>query len=276
MPLKARQWIRPMRGGSQAQLVLAEDGGHYVVKCRENPQHRRILVNEWIAAALLDYLGIARPQVEIIEFEEAFLEQYPDVGFVLGGRREPVKPGWHFGSRLPVDPARFVIYDYLPDALLRQVANRRDFLGALVFDKWVYNADSRQSIFFRAQVREWAPAAAGGRKVAFVALMMDHGFILGGPHWRLEDVPLAGLYCRPVVYEEVSGLASFEPWLELVRSVPAALLEQAFRRVPDVWLDGDGPELESVLERLWRRRSRVPDLIEGTRLVRANPFPNWK
>ena len=49
MPVQAVRSIRKMRGGAQAHLLLADNGRYYVVKFKNNPQHRRILVNEWIA-----------------------------------------------------------------------------------------------------------------------------------------------------------------------------------------------------------------------------------
>jgi len=33
---------------------------------------------------------------------------------------------------------------------LEKIENLSDFLGALAFDKWTGNADSRQAVFFRA------------------------------------------------------------------------------------------------------------------------------
>ncbi len=42
-----------MRGGAQSHLMRCDDGYYYVVKFQNNPQHRRILVNEgfavWVA-----------------------------------------------------------------------------------------------------------------------------------------------------------------------------------------------------------------------------------
>ena len=42
-PLYAVQQIRRLRGGSQAQLLRASDGGYYVTKSAQNPQHVRVL-----------------------------------------------------------------------------------------------------------------------------------------------------------------------------------------------------------------------------------------
>ena len=48
-----------------------------------------------------------------------------------------------------------MVYDFLPDTLLDKVVNANEFLGVLAFDKWMGNADARQSIFFRARLRQW-------------------------------------------------------------------------------------------------------------------------
>src|SRR5258708_23461429 len=99
MPIDARRLIRKMRGGAQAHLIEAADGHCYVVKFSNNPQHRRILVNEWIAAVFLRYLAIATPEPAIIRITSEFLEENPDVSLQLGSCRHPVDPGVHYGSR---------------------------------------------------------------------------------------------------------------------------------------------------------------------------------
>ena len=66
MPLTAVRHIRKMRGGAQAHLLEADDGHWYVVKFRNNPQHRRVLVNELLAATLLDYLKVSAPETALL------------------------------------------------------------------------------------------------------------------------------------------------------------------------------------------------------------------
>jgi hypothetical protein len=282
MPVDARLFIRKMRGGAQAHLMEASDGRFYVVKFRNNPQHRRILVNEWIASVFLEYLGLAAPQAAMVRVSESFLDQNPEVYFQAGSGRIAVEPGWHFGSRFPGDPARTVVYDFLPDSLMDQVENLADFRGVLAFDKWMGNADARQAIFFRARLRESNPASgAQPQRLGFVAQMMDNGYVFEGPHWRLTEAPLQGLYFRPHVYRSVRGLVDFEPWLDRIRHFPEEIVDQAVKQIPESWLDGSGLEgdresLDSLLERLLRRRSRVPDLIEGCRAARTNPFAEWR
>ena len=274
MPVTARRLIRKMRGGAQAHLMEASDGHSYVVKFHNNPQHRRILVNEWIASTFLHYLGISAPETAMIQITEAFLAGDPETCIQLGRERRAATPGWHFGSRFPGDPARTVVYDFLPDTLLDKVENLPDFRAVLAFDKWMGNADSRQAIFFRARVLE--PLAAEPQRLGFVAQMVDNGYVFEGPYWRLGESAIQGLYFRPLVYRGVRGLAEFEPWLGRIRSFPEEVVDQAVKRIPPAWLEGDEDDLERLLERLMRRRARVPDLIEQCCSGPSNPFPDWQ
>jgi hypothetical protein len=277
MPVDATRLIRKMRGGSQAHLLECADGHFYVVKFRNNPQHRRILINEWIASVFLDYLQISTPPVAMVTLSAGFIEANPDIYIQLGSRHLAVEPGWHFGSRYPGDPAKVMVYDFLPDTLLAKVVNSREFLGVLAFDKWIGNADARQSIFYRARVRQWSPAASEpAPQSGFVSQMLDHGYIFDGPHWKFADSPLQGLYFRPQVYESVRGFADFEPWLDRLVYFPEEIVDAAQKQIPPEWMDEDAPSLEALLERLMSRRRRVPDLIRDSRHGRVNPFPAWK
>lgn len=277
MPLSVCSFVRKMRGGAQAHLLEAADGRWYVVKFRNNPQHRRILINELLASYFFHYLQIATPEVQIISVTAEFLEQNPEVCIQSGARCVPVEPGWHFGSRYPGDPARLAVYDFLPDSLLPQVANLNHFLGALVADKWLGNVDARQSVYFRARLGHWAVKPAGSsRKVGFVVQMIDHGYAFGGPEWSFRDGPLDGLAPRPMVYRDVRGWSDFQPWLDQVASFPEEVADQARRQIPLAWLEGDAGGLDLLLEELWARRRRVPDLISACRRARPSLFPNWR
>lgn len=277
MPVQATRLIRKMRGGAQAHLVQCDDGHFYVVKFVNNPQHRRILINEWIASVFLDYLQISTPPAAIVNLSPGFLDANPEIYIQLGSRRLAVEPGWHFGSRYPGDPQKVMVYDFLPDTLLDKVVNAREFLGVLAFDKWIGNADARQSIFFRARLRQGPSAAsAPAPRAGFVAQMMDHGFTFDGPHWKFPDSPLQGLYFRPNVYQNVRGWQDFEPWLDRVVYFPEEIVDTAQKQIPPEWVAEDAAALQALLEKLMSRRRRVPDLIRDSQRGRMNPFPEWK
>jgi len=276
MPIVARRLIRKMRGGAQAHLIEGSDGAFYVVKFTNNPQHRRILVNEWLSGVLLRYLQVYTPEMALIELTPEFIAAHPDLSIVYGSRREQPPPGIHFGSRTAVDPDRVAIYDFLPDSLLGKIENRTDFLGIFIFDKWVGNADSRQAIFFRAKARNWTPLKGEApARVGFFAQMIDHGFAFNGPHWSFTDSPIQGVYFRTSVYEAVTSFDSFQPWLDMVRHIPDTVLDEAWKQIPRDWTAGDEADLEALLDQLWKRRNRVETLVDDVRRNRPSFFPNW-
>ena len=47
--IKAVAHISQVRGGSQARIMLADDGKKYVVKLQGNPQCTRVLANDYLA-----------------------------------------------------------------------------------------------------------------------------------------------------------------------------------------------------------------------------------
>jgi hypothetical protein len=277
MPVRAKKVIRKMRGGAQAHLMEGEDGSFYVVKFTNNPQHRRILINEWLACAFLRHLQIHVPETALVELTRELTEETPELYLAIGSRREPVPPGIHFGSRLAVHPERVAIFDFLPDALLSKIENRLDFLGTFVFDKWVGNTDSRQAVFFRARAKAWTPLRSEApARVGFFAQMIDHGFAFNGPHWEFRDAPLHGLYFRSAVYDEVQGIEAFQPWLAMVENFPPGVVDSAWKEIPSSWMEGDETELEKMLEELLKRRSRIPQLILDSKAKRATAFSNWR
>lgn len=265
MPM-AIEHIRRMRGGAQAHLMRCDDGGFYVVKFQNNPQHLRILANEMLGTRLAAHLGLPVPQVEVIEVTGDLIALTADLVVELGMGRAPCGAGRHFGSRYPGDPAWTVVHDFLSDEPLRQVENLSDFAGMLVFDKWACNTNGRQAIFFSEQ----------GRSCRQV-LMIDQGFCFNAGEWSFPDAPLRGLYLRHRVYEHVSGIDSFEPWLgrveqRMTRDIVGEIAEQ----IPPEWYNHEIDDLEELLARLEQRRSRVRELILQARNSVRQPFPNWK
>ena len=145
--LRATEQIRRMRGGAQSHLMRCSDGNHYVVKFQNNPQHRRILVNELLGTRLARRLGLPTTPVEIIHVSEELIRLTPELCMEMPRTRVPCQAGLQFGSRYPGDPRCLTLHDFLPDEQLRQVENVHDFAGMLVFDKWTCNTNGRQTIF---------------------------------------------------------------------------------------------------------------------------------
>ena len=168
------------------------------------------------------------------------------------------------------------IYDFIPDSLLGQVANADQFLAVLVFDRWVANADGRQSILFRAQLNDWLTRPGiPPRKLGFVALMIDHGFAFNGPHWELNDSAITGLYPRRIVYRGVRSLADFEPWdFGTYPELPRRGIRQSSAPAPAA-VDGGRFRAPRNAARFTAPPPgrRIPELLEACRHAPGNPFP---
>ena len=270
---QARSLIRKMTGKSQAHLIEAEGGALYVVTFLNNPQHRRILVNEWLASVYLRHLQISVPETVTINLSAEFIKRTPDLFLSIGSHRHPVPPGLHFGSRMAVHPDHVALFDCVPAKLLDKIENRAEFLGTLVFDKWVCNTDSRQAVFFRAMPHTGIPAHGARRaRVGLYAQMIDHGYAFNGQYWGFNDSPIQGLYFCNRVYQEVRSLDSFQPWLDMVRAFPIDTVAEAWKDIPFTWLGKEASHLDRLLDTLLKRRSRVPDLITELQRHRACRF----
>src|SRR6202521_1750502 len=248
--LRAVEEIRRMRGGAQAHLMRCSDGHYYVVKFQNNPQHRRILVNEMLGTRLAARLGLPTTPAAIFEVPEELIRLTPGLAIEMPRASIPCQPGLRFGSRYPGDPRRLTLHDFLPDEQLREVENLHDFAGMLVFDKWTCNTNGRQTVFFSEQGQAAEQAAT-----RYKTKMIDQGFCFNAGEWNFPDAPLRGLYARNRVYQGVTGMESFGPWLErLEKQMTERVLAEVIREIPSEWYADDYDALRRLLEQLYRRR----------------------
>src|ERR1700752_1616745 len=288
----ALEQIRRMRGGAQAHLMRCapassgaaassplsvspsagpgvrkrEDSDYYVVKFQNNPQGPRLLANELLATRLAARIGLPTPPVAVVEVREELIAHTDDLVMQLGRGRAPCQAGLQFGSRYPGSPVETVVYDFLPDEQLRESENLGDFCGMLVFDKGTCNTNGRQSIFFRA--------ASDSRSRA---LMIDNGFCFNAGEWNFPDAPLRGIYARSRVYEGVTGMDSFGPWLErLEKRITEKVLAELAEEIPPAWYEDDYDAVLRLLEQLQRRKRRVEELILSAKSSNRQPFMSWR
>lgn len=262
--ISAVQHIRRLRGGSQAHLLRASDGGYYVCKFLNNPQHTRVLANEMLATHLGHLLGLPMPQVEIIDVSEWLIEHSTDFRIDLAGSQIPCAPGRHCGSLYVEEPESSLVVDYLPDELLRSVSNIDDFARVSVLDKWTCNADGRQAVFAKRK-----------RRRNFSATFIDQGYCFNAGEWTFPDSPLRGVYAKNCVYENVRGWDDFEPALTCAENMDVDEIWQVARGIPPEWYEFDTDGLHRLVKTLHRRRSIIRDLITQFRSSARNPFPLW-
>lgn len=261
----AVQAIRRMRGGAQSQLMLGADGKLWVVKFQNNPQHLRVLANELIATRMAAAIGLTVPVTEVVEVTEWLIANSAEMYVELGrGRRERCASGLQFGSQFAGGLMPGQVVDYLPEQQMEEVRNLPEFAGMLVMDKWTGNCNGRQAVFERKT-----------RERKYRAIFIDQGFCFNAGEWTFPDSPLRGVYPRNLVYANVTGWSSFEPWISRAESMDAGVLWSIAEAVPPEWYGGDTTVVESLIERMLERRGRLRELISAFRESDRQPFPKW-
>jgi hypothetical protein len=292
--LRAMEQIRRMRGGAQSHLMRCSDGRndnlYYVVKFRNNPQHSRVLVNELLGNRIAARMGLPVPRVEIVTVDAELIRWTPALCIEMPRSSTPCCSGLQFGSGHPGDPRRMTLHDFLPDEQLREVKNVHEFAGMLVFDKWTCNTNGRQTLFYResgpggngaaaspgASPSSGPPGGGFGNEEPYKTVMIDQGFCFNAGEWNYPDAPLRGLYARNRVYEAVTGMESFGPWIQRVQNFTDRVLYQLAEEVPPEWYCDDFDALNRLLEQLLKRVKRLEELILDAKRSNRQPFPNWR
>jgi hypothetical protein len=220
------------------------------------------------AGRLALLIGLPVPVLAFVEVAPELVRGNPPLTIQIGSRREGCLPGLHFGSRIPGDPSKTLVVDFLPDRLLRKLKNiALIFPGAFVFDQWTCNCDGRQMVFYRSVDDDGS---------AYSVALIDQGFCFNDGQWDFPDSPLWGLYPRRFVYEKVLGLKSFEPFLSRIESLDPRQLEECIRGIPLEWCLAESTELQRLAEHLYKRRRKVRQAIINAKNSPMRPFPNWR
>ena len=259
------QQIRRMRGGSQAHLMRASDGFFYIVKFQNNPQHVRVLANEFFASRLGRWLGLPVPDVAPIEVSEWLITHTPDLHVETAGYQAQCSAGLQLASRFVADPHQDLVFDYLPESLMIEKTHGiADFPRCLVFDKWTGNADGRQVVFSKK------PRAA-----RYGVTFIDQGYCFNCSEWTFPDLALQGVFFRNFVYQHVTGWHDFEPTLSRIEQMEYDDIRAMAQGMPEEWYQSDSEGLRRLIYALYERRSKIRDLITAFRNSSRNPFPNW-
>jgi hypothetical protein len=244
--------------------MLGSDGHLYVVKFQNNPQHLRVLANEYFATRLAEAVGLSVPATEVVDVSEWLVENTPDLHIDLGRQQERCQAGLQFGSRYVGGLMPGQVVDYLPEEQLGAVRNLSEFAGMLVVDKWTCNSNGRQAVFHRKP-----------RERRYAATFVDQGYCFHAGEWSFPDAPLRGVYARNRVYADVTGWESFEPWLERVEKMKPEVVWQLAEGVPPIWYGGDLRDMERLATTLLARRGQVREWIVQFRESGRKPFPKW-
>jgi hypothetical protein len=255
--LSANKFIRKLRGGSQSNLVQANDSKYYVVKMMENPQGSNILANESLGVAVASAVGLPVADNKGIYLSNTFIDSFPDLWFdTPAGRRRPSK-GVHSGSLFigqPSGPQR--PNEYISPSGVDNIANRQDFLGMYILDVWANHQDSRQAVFCRS--------SDGTQKAVFI----DHGHMFGGPEWTFQDRrPGIAFHLEKNIYTDLWNEDRVASWISHFQVVIPSALSYANVAMQPRWYKGKADEL---IARLTERLCHLPEL------VRADIDESWQ
>ena len=264
LALIATQQIRRMRGGAQSHLMLASNNNLYVVKFTNNPQHVRVLANEFLATRLGAAIGLTVPHCEVIEVSDWLIDNTGELTIQTRGGEQRCQPGLHFASRWVGGLMPGQVVDYLPQEQLLEVHNLQEFAGILALDKWTCNINGRQAVFQKKR-----------RERRYHATFIDQGYCFHAGDWKFIDISLGGVFAENSVYRGVTGWTSFEPWLGRIETFLPDSVWAIAESIPPQWYGGDLSALETLVERLLARRSRVKELIVAFQQSSRRPFPNW-
>jgi hypothetical protein len=217
--ISATRYVTPLReGGSLPAIVEADDDGLYVLKFRGAGQGRKALVAEIVAGELARALGLAVPELALVELDPVL------------GRAEPDP---EIQDLLDASAGLNLGVDFLPGALpfnpAAGPAPAPELAADVVwFDALVTNVDrtARNTNLLLWHKRLW---------------LIDHGAALFFHHATDEE---AGHARKPfpairahVLLPFAGSIADADARLE--PRVTDALLEEIAAAIPDEWLDGD-------------------------------------
>ena len=218
--ISATRYVTPLReGGSLPAIVEADDEGLYVLKFRGAGQGAKALIAELVAGELARALGLAVPEIVLVELD-------PELA-----RTEPDPEIQHL---IRASAGMNLALDYLPGSVaFDPVVEQPDaaLASAIVwFDAFVSNVDrtARNTNLLVWHRRLW---------------LIDHGAALYFHHdWdgvieRATD-PFARIRDH-VLLPFASGLREADARMGalVTREVIAGIVAL----VPDAWLDGDAP-----------------------------------
>ena len=248
--------LKRLHGGSQPHLLYGADRRFYVVKFTNNPQGRRILVNELLVSRLAQRIGLPVPRAVVIEVCHDLIARSPNLTIETIGGSIPCAAGIHFGTELI--NGSDAVSDFLPDHELQKAARVCHFFaGALALDKWTGNTDFRQAIFVEHRGRN-------SLEVKFI----DNGMCFDGDEWSFRDKPAHGVYQSSAVYRADRCRQDCTPWLRKIEALTREDILRCGQDVPAAWVEGEEESFHGLMSDLARRRASVRKLV-------ANSISGW-
>ena len=222
----ATRYVLPLReGGSLPAIVEADDLGLYVVKFRGAGQGLRALVAEWVAGEIGRALGLAVPEIILIEIDAAL------------GRNEPDA---EIRYLLKASAGLNLALDYLPgsttfDPAARDAVSAETASLAVWFDAFVMNVDRTPR---NANLLVWH------RKLYCI----DHGAALYFHHnWETMPQKIASPFAEIAQHILLPWASQIEQASILAhRKLTSEVFHEILDQLPDEWLAPNPRDLAQV------------------------------
>lgn len=219
--VRASRYLMPFKqGGSVPALVEGDDEGMYVVKLRGASQGEKALIAELIAGEIGRALGLAVPELVLVELDAAIAAAEPDPEICL-----PLEKS--VGINLGLD---FLPGSVTYDPVVGPSPDAATSARIVLFDAFVANVDRTAR---NANLLSWHKST----------WLIDHGASLYFHHgWRPDD-PLEGSedpfaeVRQHVLIQRAHGLAAAAEHVRAV--IDDAQIDRIVDLVPDSWLAVD-------------------------------------
>ncbi len=238
--LAVRRYVMPLReGGSLPAVVEGEDDGLYVLKFRGAGQGPKVLVAELIAGEIARALGLAVPEIVLMDLDPLLARTEPDP---------------EIQALIRASAGLNLALDYLPGSItFDSIAQRPDAALAsriVWFDAYVANVDRTAR---NPNMLYWHGALR----------LIDHGAALYFHHDRASALEHSEDRFRRVADHVLLRFASQlqEADAASVAALTPAVLAGIVELVPDTWLDADTAAHRAVYLQFLQRRLVAPRLF---------------
>jgi hypothetical protein len=207
----------------------------WIFKRKEN----RRLINEWLAAAVLRYMGTNCPQIAVVTITADFIRQnHLALQKAFGPNFANLKPGPVFASC--INETAQQVGNQPP---VEQITNLSDFHAALVADVFLCQGDKRQAIFEKTG------------KHQYQAKLIDNANAMESTWWQFKTEANA-VYRDKNVYRDLTA-PELNRLIARLQAMPRSVITNAVAQMPDAWIGIDRGLLDHVIKTLLQRQRNM-------------------
>lgn len=260
----ARHVVGKLQGSSRSLLLVDGDSKIWVAKFLNNPQHARVVINEYLGTRIAADLGLSVPKCSLISVNAEVFRKAQRAQVLSSSEAKAYEPGIAFASAYAGLGRWQKTFDFVPANDWHRVDNRAELAGMLVFDAWVQNTDRRQAVYVQED-----------RSRSLKAIWIDQGNCFGDVRWQLNLHSPSSLCSDNPVYASLAGWRDLEPWLDRVQDISPERIYQIVTELPSEWLGDQMADLEQLIADLDFRKRRLHSALLDLVYSRKRSFPAW-